>query len=306
MHVRLTSGGIVSGVGPTMAAIRDDAPLSGQAFTEVFQIERPRGLIDMAQLLAVAGQPMRLRFREPGSPAFKAVLMPDGQGGAVVNLSFGISLVEAVQTYKLTSSDFAPTDLSIELLYLIEAKSAAMDASRTLNRRLQVARVTAEAQAFTDTLTGLKNRRALDQTMAQLTEAKSPYALMHLDLDYFKQVNDSFGHAAGDAVLQEAARRMLRVTRQQDTLARVGGDEFIFVFEAEQDRNTLADIAKRLIEALEAPILFQSQTCHISASAGIVLVAEGNDAAPEQVVDQADGALYAAKQAGRAQFCFAG
>jgi len=76
-----------------------------------------------------------------------------------------------------------------------------MEASRTLNQRLQGAKIAAEEQAFTDTLTGLKNRRALNLVLARLSEAKVPFTVMQLDLDYFKAVNDTYGHAAGDHVL---------------------------------------------------------------------------------------------------------
>lgn len=89
------------------------------------------------------------------------------EGQSIVNLSFGISVVDAVSDYSLNSADFAATDLTIEMLYLVEAKSAAMEASRKLNLRLQGAMIAAEEQAFTDTLTGLKNRRAMDHVLAR-------------------------------------------------------------------------------------------------------------------------------------------
>ena len=115
------------------------------------------------------------------------------------------------------------------MLYLVEAKSAAMDESRALNSRLQGAKIAAEEQAFTDTLTGLKNRRALDHVMARLLAMGEVFSCMHVDLDYFKSINDTLGHAAGDHVLQVVAQVLVAETRAPDTIARVGGDEFVIL-----------------------------------------------------------------------------
>ena len=154
--------------------------------------------------------------------------LPDGNG-VLVNLGFGIGVVEAVGAYDLRASDFAPTDLTIEMLYLVEAKSAAMEASRDLNRRLQSAKRTAEQQAQTDPLTGARNRRALDAELGRMIEARIPFGLVHVDLDYFKAVNDTLGHAAGDHVLKTVAQILSGEIRSGDIISRVGGDEFVLV-----------------------------------------------------------------------------
>ncbi|MFC3118341.1 GGDEF domain-containing protein [Jhaorihella thermophila] len=231
--------------------------------------------------------------------------MPLDDGGAVVNLSFGISVVDAVRIHGLSAGDFAPTDLAIELLYLVEANAAAMEASRKLNLRLQSGMIAAEEQAFTDTLTGLKNRRALDHILARLSESGETFALMHLDLDFFKQVNDTYGHAAGDTVLQRAARVMVAATRERDAVARIGGDEFVLIFPRLVDPDKLAMIARRLIQGLEEPIPVGEQTCRISASIGIAIRQDSEEAA-EDLLHRADIALYAAKRAGRGRFRVAG
>ena len=238
-------------------------------------------------------------LREAPRRSLKGVLVALPQGGAVVNLSFGISVLDAVRDYALTSADFAATDLAIEMLYLVEAKSAAMEASRKLNLRLQGAMIAAEEQAFTDTLTGLKNRRALDHVLERMLGAKVPFALMHLDLDYFKTVNDTLGHAAGDTVLQKVARVMVEHTRDQDTVARVGGDEFVILFNDLTDRRRLMRVGARLIEALEEPIPFEGHSCHISASIGITLTTAYSSPEASVMMNDADAALYASKRAGR-------
>lgn len=150
-------------------------------------------------------------------------MVPTLDGGAFLNLSFGIGVAEAVRRHALTVEDFAATDLTVEMLYLVEAKTAVMDELRNLNRRLQGAKVAAEEQALTDQLTGLRNRRALDLQMKALIRLGASFGLMHIDLDFFKQVNDTLGHAAGDHVLREVARVLTQETRATDMAARVGG-----------------------------------------------------------------------------------
>ena len=128
---------------------------------------------------------------------------------------------------------------------------------------------------------------------------------MHLDLDFFKEVNDTYGHAAGDTVLQRAARVMVAATRERDAVARIGGDEFVLIFPRLVDPDKLAAIAGRLIRGLEEPIAIGDQTCRISASIGIA-IRQDSDEAAEDLLHRADTALYAAKRAGRGRYRFAG
>ena len=166
MYVVLDPTGHIVRVGPTLQKLRPDTPMAGTRFLELFELNRPRAVSDMAGLLASSGAKLHLQFRDAPRTGLKGVLVPiPEQGGAIINLSFGISVLDAVRDYALTSADFSATDLTIELLYLVEAKSAAMEASRKLNLRLQGAMIAAEEQAFTDTLTGLKNRRAMDHVL---------------------------------------------------------------------------------------------------------------------------------------------
>ncbi|MBU2981830.1 diguanylate cyclase [Lentibacter algarum] len=305
MHLQLDETGHITHVGPVLQKLRPDSVLVGRRFMELFELRRPRAVTSMSQLLESAKVKLHMRFRDAPQTDLKGVLapLPDGQG-AVVNLSFGISLMDAVRDYALTSTDFAVTDLAIEMLYLVEAKSAAMEASRTLNLRLQGAKIAAEEQAFTDTLTGLKNRRAMDHVLERLTGSERTFALMHLDLDYFKAVNDTLGHAAGDHVLQNVARVMVEETRKEDTVARVGGDEFVIIFDELTDRKMLAKVAERIIKKLEEPMPFGEHLCHISASCGTVLSVGYEHPSAAEILADADLALYASKNAGRAQHRF--
>lgn len=301
MAVMLDETGHIRHAGPTLQKLCPDQELIGQRFLELVELNRPRAICNMKELLEMRDSTLHLQFREEPRTALKGVLTPfSGGKGAIINLSFGISVLDAVSDYDLTSGDFPATDLTIELLYLVEAKSAAMEASRKLNQRLQGAKIAAEEQAFTDTLTGLKNRRAMDHILSRLTTSGAPFSLMHLDLDFFKSVNDTMGHAAGDHVLQEAARIMVSQIREQDTVARVGGDEFVLIFDGLCDESRLGQIATRLIGELEKPIPFNGQICRISASIGTVLCVGPTGAKAAQLLHDADLALYSAKRAGRA------
>lgn len=305
MHAVLGPTGHVLQAGPTLAKVIPQRVVTGARFLELFELVRPARVQDMTGLLALDGARLRLRMREGSRHAFKGVLAPldlSNGRGALVNLSFGISVIEAVRDFSLTGADFAATDLATEMLYMLEAKSAAMEESRKLNLRLEGARIAAQEQAFTDTLTGLKNRRALDHVLERMTQSGEDFALMHLDLDYFKQVNDTHGHAAGDHVLQVVARRMLSLVRPSDVIARVGGDEFILLFAGLRARDRLADLSRRLIAKLEEPVDHEGTTCRISASIGGTLRCLYTPPDLGQMMADADQALYAAKEAGRGRY----
>ncbi|MGX9357224.1 diguanylate cyclase [Roseobacteraceae bacterium S113] len=303
MHVIVDATGHVVHAGPTVQKIMPG--LVGKRFLEMFELRRPRTVSSINDLSAEAGTTLHLRMRDESKTSLKGILVVDpNSSDMVINMSFGISVVDGVRNYKLTSADFAGTDLAIEMLYLVEAKSAAMEASRKLNQRLQGAMIAAEEQAFTDTLTGLKNRRALDYVLARMVEYETEFSLMHLDLDFFKSVNDTKGHAAGDHVLLQVARVLVEETREQDTVARVGGDEFVLVFHGAMSQNRLSDIALRLIARLEEPIPFGDDVCQISGSIGVVSSADYPHPDLSRMFEDADVALYASKHAGRGQHTF--
>ena len=301
LHLRLASDGTITGYGPTMAKLLAGQCLIGIGLFEAFDLRRPAGLTSMADLFAHAGQKLLLSPRGTGRwVSFRGLAMPLTEGaGMVLNLSFGIGVVDAVRIYALTDSDFAPTDLTVEMLYLVEAKAAAMTALRGLAQRLEGDKQMAQVQALTDTLTGLRNRRALSLALEGLMRAPLPFALMHIDLDFFKSVNDTLGHAAGDHVLQVVAQILQRETRGQDTVARVGGDEFVVVFRGMTESARLEGVARRIIEELSQPIDFEGQPCRISASIGITLSTQYDHPDADRMQTDADEALYASKRAGR-------
>lgn len=302
MHLVLDAAGCITHAGPTLVKMIDDIALAGTPFLEVFEVKRPRDLNALSDLALAGGAKLHLTLRKPPHTALKGVVVSMGGtgGNLVVNLSFGISILDGVRDYALTNADFAATDLAIEMLYLIEAKTAAMEASRKLNLRLQGAKNVAEEAALTDTLTGLKNRRAMAQVLSVLVEGRAPFAVMHIDLDFFKAVNDTLGHAAGDHVLQVAAAVMIEETRGSDFVARVGGDEFTILFPNVTSKDILRSIGQRIVDRLSKPIPFENTKCKISASIGTVWIERGERPSIPDLLADADVALYASKHAGRA------
>ncbi len=304
MHLLLSATGVIGHAGPTIQKLRPQSPLVGRRFFDTVAVKRPRGIHGMEDLRRATGVKLHLALRDAPRTELKGLLVPLGDGRTIVNLSFGISIFDGVQDYALTNADFVATDMAIEMLYLMEAKSAAMEASRRLNLRLQEARIAAEEQAFTDILTGLKNRRALNAVLERLITAGESFAVMHIDLDYFKAVNDSLGHAAGDHVLQTVARIMVQETRSSDMVVRLGGDEFTVVLPDVRNESMLKRIGQRIIDQLEEPIEFNGKACKVSASIGTVWIQRGDRQSREVVLANADAALYASKHAGRARHTF--
>lgn len=304
MHLVLQPDGRIVSAGPTLRRMFAGLPLLGQPFYSLFTVRRPSGLEDMACLMAAAGKRLYLSSCDGRLSNLRGVATPlipgieDG-GGLVINLSFGAGILEAVRDHALTDADFAPTDLAMELLYVVEAKTAVMEELRALNHRLHGAKTEAEERALTDTLTGLRNRRGLDQALARLPRRGGPFGLMHVDLDFFKQVNDTLGHAAGDFVLCEVARILVDEVRSGDTVARVGGDEFVIVLPRMGDAGRMEQIATRIIRQLDAPISFDGQDCRISASIGMTLSTQYLNPEPQRMIEDADSALYASKRSGR-------
>lgn len=167
---------------------------------------------------------------------------------------------------------------------------------------LQQYQVEIHQLAFHDTLTGLPNRRVLEDRLAQALSFAKRYnqfiALLFLDLDHFKQVNDVHGHAAGDALLKEVAGRLRNCVRDTDTVVRMGGDEFIILLPELQQAEDAQMIAEKILTALSYPLLINNQEMGIGASIGIT-VTKSDSVTTEQLLQKADNAMYQAKHAGR-------
>lgn len=158
--------------------------------------------------------------------------------------------------------------------------------------------------ANADPLTGLPNRRMYEEhlgaALARSRRQRSPLALMYLDLDSFKQINDSLGHAAGDQVLVEFGKRIRSVLRETDMLARLAGDEFTIVLESVHSLAACERVASKILGAMEAPFVIDGNPLTVSASIGVAF--SGAKASAESLASHADASLYSAKRAGRSRF----
>lgn len=301
MHLHLSPQGRITSCGPTLAKVAAGQPLVGQAFFQVFEVRRPARITTLADLLFCQGVRLHLCLRGSSGAEFRGLAIPDAEGGLLLNLSFGIGIVEAVRAHALTDSDFAATDLTMEMLYLVEAKRAVLEEFQRRNTHLLGAKTEAEEQALTDTLTGLRNRRAMDLALSAACGGQAAFALMHLDLDRFKAVNDTLGHAAGDHVLRAVATVLASETRAGDVVARVGGDEFVVLLPGLTDLSRLTYVAERMIAGLAQPIPFENTHCQIGVSVGFTTSTLYERPEAERMLQDADQALYAAKRAGRGQ-----
>lgn len=173
----------------------------------------------------------------------------------------------------------------------------------------KLAQVAAEEQAVTDALTGINNRLGFERKLQWMLETRQRYpeqrfALLMMDLDLFKQVNDTLGHLAGDQVLIAVAERIKLLLRKSDFVARLGGDEFAIIIDAGDQREVLASIAEKIIESINQPIPVEgSGSAHVGASVGIVIAGDAVTTASELMRDS-DQAMYQAKHAGRNTYHF--
>ena len=159
-----------------------------------------------------------------------------------------------------------------------------------------------EYQAYHDALTGLANRRLFQEhlslALALAQRRRRPVAVLFLDLDHFKIVNDSLGHTVGDALLQEVAVRLRSAVREGDTVARVGGDEFTIVLQDVSDREDAEMMAKRVLRTIAQPFDVSEHRLYVTTSIGITLYPDDGDDA-ETLLKNADSAMYRAKAEGR-------
>jgi len=191
-----------------------------------------------------------------------------------------------------------------ELEVRVQERTAELQAE-IVERRQAEARV--HHMAYHDALTGLPNRallaERLDRALHGARRDDRKLALLFIDLDRFKTINDSLGHLAGDHLLKEVARRLCLVVRAGDTVARLGGDEFVVLAPGMEACEECALVADKIIEALAEPVLYEGRGLHISPSIGICLFPDdGTDVT--SLMRKADAAMYQAKAAGRNNYQF--
>jgi diguanylate cyclase (GGDEF)-like protein len=156
-----------------------------------------------------------------------------------------------------------------------------------------------------DTLTGIANRHQFNETLSATLAAQEvtelPLALMFLDIDYFKQVNDRHGHACGDLLLKDFAQRLGESVRPTDAIARLSGDEFVVLLEGMHSDEEPQFIARKIIAAVEKPFMLDGHVLRVTTSIGIAMRAHPTEDA-SMLMKRADEALYEAKRPGRNTF----
>ena len=189
-------------------------------------------------------------------------------------------------------------------------KSALESLERAVTDRtteLEEAKARAQHLADHDALTGLPNRRLLEdrltQALAMSQRNREHTAVMFVDLDRFKTINDSLGHGVGDLLLKEVSQRLVAQLRTGDTICRIGGDEFVLVLPQIKRTSDVAQVANKVIEQLSQPVVVEERELVVTPSIGIAVFPEdGRDA--ETLIRNADAAMYHAKEAGRANYQF--
>ncbi len=305
MHLRFAADGTVLHVAPTLAKMCGASARPGVSVFDLVEL-RPGGTDDARTLMALGGRRIALALRAaPELPLRGVVAVLSDREGAILDVSLGLSFARAVPRFGLTMSDFSPCDQTVELLYLQEANAAVGQLSRDLTERLSQAHRAAEVQALTDPLTGLANRRAMDAELGRILADQAQVALLQVDLDLFKQVNDTHGHAAGDRVLCAVADILRTEMRRTDMPVRIGGDEFLLIVRHETDPAALTSLARRLIGRIERPIEFEGRRCRVSASVGMTTAsAYAYRPSADRLLADTDAALYRAKTSGRGRAVF--
>jgi diguanylate cyclase (GGDEF)-like protein/PAS domain S-box-containing protein len=209
---------------------------------------------------------------------------------------------ESEQRYELVALDANGRHVPLESIgrtIMRRGEPLRMAVVRDIRDRLQ-AQARIEYLAHHDPLTGLPNRgHFMEQLAARLSNGAAAHAaLLFIDLDHFKRINDSLGHLVGDTVLQAVAHRVVQSLRPVDLIGRFGGDEFVVLLADVADRRVVDELVQRLLQAVELPIPVQGQNIVVSPSIGVAMVPH-DGRLPSELIKNADTAMYAAKAAGR-------
>ena len=258
----------------------------------------------------------------PGEIEYQAVVyffLMGVVGGAVANYSAHVVgvVTNAILVFLPSTIAFALEESALtramafgSVVYVVgayraaRALAASFRRSHELTHELEIARQAAEVQARTDELTGMRNRRAFHElgeiAVAQARRYNDPLAVISLDIDHFKRINDTWGHATGDETLRLVALIIGRMVRTSDIAARVGGEEFAIMLPRATAEQAVA-MAERLRVAMEkAPLYHDNGELHFTASFGVSVRTAGTETL-DRLLAEADKALYEAKEGGRNQ-----
>ncbi len=280
-----------------------DAPL-----VTAFIRDRDKALYGANTLFLGVGQPMQQVLAKADELGSRIVFIIGGICIAGIMLAVALAryitnpinrLNNAVQSFSVTQDIGAlPTQRDDELGQLARSFLVMHNQIKQQFAELQKSHQKMEALAQHDELTGLPNRRLfmdrLENAIARARRSSRAFALLFIDLDKFKEVNDRFGHEAGDALLQTVAKRLSQHVRETDTVARLAGDEFVVLLENIENNGKVAELATKLCQSVYEPLPWADQILHISMSVGVSLFPQDGETA-DQLINNADRAMYQAK-----------
>jgi len=303
--------GVVLGAGLALGALvdRDSAATCGPSCI----------VATTAWTIAGTMASLALRSRADGSPAPSRLRA--WASAAVLGLTIAAlplldtTLSQPGRAYATARVTLAQGAAPLVISLLVQLLAAVLQqAQRELARQaaqirgeLEAARQALVHQAYHDVLTALPNRaKVLAQLQALLPTAQRErfeVAVMFIDLDGFKSINDTLGHEAGDEFLRRVAQELCASVRPRDTVARFGGDEFVVVLERYRNRGNLSAICEKILSRVSTPVLVAGQKVTATPSIGVAIFPDDGDN-PAELLRHADIAMYAAKQRGKASFCF--
>ncbi len=306
------TGSITTATEAQSILLIEDNPDHARAI-EIMVTRSDLATFDFSRTASLAEALVSLRREQPRLILLDLHL-PDGQGLSLLHLVRTAAPLAPIVVLTALDDDQLATEAlkSGAQDYLVKGTYNTAALNRTIRHAiarhelltdLERARSREAKRATHDELTGLPNRLLFFDRIGHALErsfrTSSRFAVVYIDLNGFKTVNDSFGHAAGDEILREVARRLKSHVRASDTVARLGGDEFTILYETFPDRRTAEALVRGLHEIFEDPIVVDEREHAISVSAGLAVYPEdGQDA--ETLLRVADGVMYAAKSAGHA------
>jgi len=296
-------GGRVLGLGPSLKKLPGMASAVGTRVFDALRFTKPRSIDPDRLFQDVLCKRITCEVPDPDAAkpvAFFGMAFNVEMGAAphvLLALTPGVNARTLVEDRGLRISDFGPADGSADLLPLLAMQEEMVADGKKKTARLEAARDEAERLANLDVLTGLPNRRALMRRLEQ-SLSEGPLSVMHVDLDHFKDINDTYGHAAGDAALRHAAEALQSVVGVDQLCARLGGDEFVAVVQG-GDADLLDAMAKKVIASLSRPFKFKGENIVAGASVGLAQTRPWDGQTPDSVLHRADLALYEVKRGGR-------